>query len=447
MNYLLNFVRHGLAAMLLIAAVAVTTAAPVELVSPNAETGSNFGLSVAGLDDVNSDGRGDVLIGAGSEDGATTPNIGRAYVFSGSTGILIRTLVSPNAQFNGRFGAGLCGYPDATGDGISEIAVGARGENSFQGRIYLFNGSSGALLQTIPKPDVVDPPSSSSFFGAILSGIPDVNDDGKGDVVASVQFYSKAAMLETGIVYIFDGSTGSELQDFSTLSNLDGFGNAIAGINDINSDGHGDVVIGAFSTYSTGSVPIYSGADGGLIRTLSSPDSGNNFGCSVSGVPDVSGDGVNDIVVGVEFEGTSSEGKAYIFNGANGNYIRTLVSPNAVSDGNFGSCVAGVPDTNSDGKGDVIVSAPGENISQEGRVYLIDGATGDVLATLNSTHPKSPVFYPFGCSLAGVPDANGDSSGDMIIGAPEEDVDSVDTAGRAYIFHGGTANVGQWRKY
>ncbi len=51
----------------------------------------------------------------------------------------------------------------------------------------------------------------------------------------------------------------------------------------------------------------------------------------------------------------------------------TLISTNEILDGRFGSTVAGVPDVNGDGRGDVIVGAPGETAGgqlEAGRAYL-----------------------------------------------------------------------------
>jgi len=56
-----------------------------ELNSPNAQF-NGFFVAVAGLDDVDGDGRGDLAVGAGGESPEVNPGpfIGQAYVFSGA---------------------------------------------------------------------------------------------------------------------------------------------------------------------------------------------------------------------------------------------------------------------------------------------------------------------------------------------------------------------------
>jgi hypothetical protein len=79
------------------------------------------------------------------------------------------------------------------------------------------------------------------------------------------------------------------------------FGNVIADAGDMNGDGHSDVAVGVFSvTEVDGLVLIYGGGpdidsnfDAGVGMDFDS-----NFGWSMSGLGDVTGDGLGDIIVG-----------------------------------------------------------------------------------------------------------------------------------------------------
>ena len=78
----------------------------------------------------------------------------RVYVLSGSDGsLLYPPLVSPQAGSYGDFGEAVSCIPDVNGDGLSDILVGAPGEDAeggpSVGHAYVFSGSDGALLRTL----------------------------------------------------------------------------------------------------------------------------------------------------------------------------------------------------------------------------------------------------------------------------------------------------------
>src|SRR5690606_9663376 len=134
-------------------------------------------------------------------------------------------------------------------------------------------------------------------------------------------------------------------------------------------------------------------------------------------------------------------GRAYVFSGATGVLLYALVSPNEEDDGRFGGSVAGVPDLDGDGRGDLLVSAsgedPGVSPTSAGRVDDFSGATGALLQTLAS--PNEEQYGIFGGAVSGTPDLDGDGVGDLLVGAPNEDPGrSPRGAGRAYAFSGST---------
>jgi hypothetical protein len=116
--------------------------------SPTLESDANFGAAVAA--------RGqDVLIGAPGAAGG-----GAAYVFDG-TGHLLLSLTSPSASTAGRFGFSVAALRN-------NILVGApfdstRGEDA--GAVYLFDGTTGQLLQTFYSPN----PQVSGQFGFAIA--------------------------------------------------------------------------------------------------------------------------------------------------------------------------------------------------------------------------------------------------------------------------------------
>ena len=416
---------------------------PVTFTSPNAKLSGQFGAAVAGVPDVNGDGRGDVLVGAHREDGGEMDD-GQAYVFSGSTGALLRTLVSPNPESNGQFGRFVAGVPDADGDGRGDVLVSAITEDggaASAGRVYLFSGSTGDLLQTLVSPS----PEPGGQFGTTVAGVPDTDGDGRGDLLVGA-YLEDGGASSAGRAYLFSGATGALLRTLvSPNFETNGFfGFAVAGVEDVDGDGRGDLLVDAGRESgplnAAGRVYLFSGASGDLIRSLESPnpeDSGF-FGNALAGVPDVDGDGRGDLLIGASEEdgGAPEAGRAYVYSGATGMLLNTLQSPSPQNLGLFGGSVAGVPDADGDGRGDLLIGARFESggDTEAGRVYLFSGASGDLIRTLVSQNPE--VSGQFGVSVAGVADADGDEQGDLLVGAALEDGGAED-AGRAYLFLSG----------
>jgi hypothetical protein len=137
-----------LAALMIAPLPAAAQALLHEPISPNEEFQGYFGQSVAGVPDVDGDGIADLLVGAVYEDPGTSPeDAGRAHVFNGASGALLYTLASPNEQSIGYFGMSVSGVEDVDGDGRGDLLVGAPSEDpgtspAAAGRAYLFSGSS-----------------------------------------------------------------------------------------------------------------------------------------------------------------------------------------------------------------------------------------------------------------------------------------------------------------
>ncbi|MCA9441360.1 MAG: FG-GAP repeat protein, partial [Candidatus Omnitrophica bacterium] len=88
-----------------LSALGPVQADPIELASPNEDVDGDFGWYVSGVPDLTGDGRGDVIVGARSDNpGGSPTDAGRAYVYDGATGALLHSLASPNEEVGGRFG-------------------------------------------------------------------------------------------------------------------------------------------------------------------------------------------------------------------------------------------------------------------------------------------------------------------------------------------------------
>ncbi len=153
------------------------------LVSANQENGGVFGYSVAGAGDVNGDGYDDVIVGARGEHAGDLVGSGRAYIFNGQTGTHIHTLESDDPQSYGWFGCSVAGVGDVNFDDHSDVVVGACfedvGDIVDAGKAYLFDGYTGELLKTL----ISASPTTEGYFGHSVSGAGHQGEDARHDVI------------------------------------------------------------------------------------------------------------------------------------------------------------------------------------------------------------------------------------------------------------------------
>jgi hypothetical protein len=425
------------------------TADIVTLMSPNEESGGNFGISVGGPGDINQDGFADLLVGA-VHDGDTA---GRAYVFSGQDRGLLFEFVSPNQEPLGRFGHHVSAAGDVNQDGSPDVIVGASHESpgtspDDAGRAYVFSGRDGSLLVELKSPNE----QQASGFGFFVAGAGDVDRDGTPDLIVGARFEdSGGSPPEAGRAYVFSGRNGSVLLELvSPNEEAQGqFGFAVAGAGDINRDGFADVIVGASdedpgtSPDDAGRAYVFSGQDGSVLFELTSPNEQEDgyLGKSVAGIGDFNQDGFPDVIVGAYRENPGASpvgaGRAYVFSGQDASLLFEFKSPNEEENGIFGWDTSEAGDVNGDGWSDLIIGAYGEIRSGghygAGRAYVFSGRDGSVLFQLTS--PNQEPGAAFGARVSGAGDVDQDGVADVIVGAALEDPGtSPNDAGRAYLF-------------
>ncbi|TFJ98873.1 zinc finger protein 239-like protein [Platysternon megacephalum] len=111
------------------------------------QIGSYFGSILCAVD-LDRDGNMDlVLIGAPMYH--TPLNGGRVYIcpinLPGTTMICTKTLHGQTGEVSGRFGASMSEIGDISGDGQTDVAIGAPMENDSHGALYIFHGEKGGL--------------------------------------------------------------------------------------------------------------------------------------------------------------------------------------------------------------------------------------------------------------------------------------------------------------
>ncbi|MEN9796382.1 MAG: hypothetical protein RL653_78 [Pseudomonadota bacterium] len=406
--------------------------------------GSRFGQSLSGAGDVNGDGLPDLLVGAPRK--PTLLGLGAAYLYTGE-GVgfaLAPAWVLESSQADSELGFAVARAGDVDGDGYADFVVGERlydEEAVNGGRMTLYLGAeSGPVMSQVSLVSLVE----DAQLGTRLGCAGDINGDGYSDVFANLP----NANGDAGSVLRFYGSPGQKL----TLASANFVGAAGARIGrspavrgDVTGDGIADVVYGNPTYSRITSWPGLAGAagDGGaVVQSAGAPSAG--FGQAVAGVGDVDGDGYPDLVVGSPLRSSGSlleRGQAVLFNGSAGG----LVTPAAWSvvgseaSAHLGAAVAAAGDVNADGFADVLVASPDQDASgaaDVGRVALYLGSPGGLSPTAAWTYVGTQDNEHLGESLAGLGDVNGDGFADVAVGAPQHDGAAGVDSGKVFVFYG-----------
>ncbi len=351
------------------------------------------------------------------------------------------------------FGFSVATAGDVNGDGFSDVLVGSlqydNGETN-EGGAFLYLGSP-----TGPGTSFVWSTESNQVEGRLgqaVASAGDVNGDGFGDVIIGDFAYDNGESNE-GRASVFHGSASglAATPAWTAESNqaTAWFSNAVASAGDVNGDGFGDVIIGAYNydngESDEGRAYVYHGSASGLAATPAWTAESNQesafFGYSCASAGDVNADGFSDVIVGSQFydNGEQSEGRAFLYLGsASGlqTFAAWTAEPNQ-SGAWFGYSVGTAGDVNGDGYSDVIVGSifysNGE--SQEGRAFVYHGFSSGLGPAPAWTQESNQMAAGFGNMVATAGDVNGDGYADVIVTASAYDNGQTDE-GRAHVFQG-----------
>ncbi|MCK6446449.1 MAG: integrin alpha [Planctomycetes bacterium] len=342
-------------------------AAPIHMLVGNFG-GDDFGFAVADAGDVDGDGVHDVLVGApdfaggGGHDFPGTA--GYVEIFSGATGAELLH-VDGDLPFD-MFGVSVAGLGDLDGDGTPDFAVGAHGFDgggTNRGLVRTHSGATGDALWSI-----VGPTQADSSFGVRVARLGDGDGDGVDELLVGAP-NQNGAFVDSGVVYVYSGASGALLQSWTGPGTKIDFGNALADVGDVDGDGSADVAIGAMNQpypTSNGSVYVYSVASGALLWQRTSPVNGGMFGGALAAIGDVDGDGIRELVVGAQtyrYSSATYDGLISVLSGANGAELGRAIG-NA-SD-YLGRSVASLGDVDADGRADFAAGGVGANGGQHG---------------------------------------------------------------------------------
>lgn len=330
--------------------------------------GYRLGNSAVGLGDVNGDGIPDVVAGAPSANGK-----GKAIIYSGKDGTVVREIAgsTPGAQFGYEVGE----LGDINGDDVPDLLVGeyaGNGDQAGSGRAIAYSGKTGELLFEL------NGKKKGDNFGNAAAAIG--LEDGASLLAIGAQ---NAGPQNRGRVYVYEIRDAKPELKFTIKGDQSSVNLGqmfISFPGDLNQDGIPDIYASDFSDNSRvtggGKVVIHSGADGSELLAIRGSVPGEGLGTSPSDAGDVDGDGIGDLVIGAwqNREGAASGGKVYLYSCAGGG--RLLDSWTCKQGGDtLGFDACGIGDVDGDGAIDFLLTSAWSNVNglKTGRVFIVAG--------------------------------------------------------------------------
>ena len=304
---------------------------PIEILRVDGLAGEALGTGVAGLGDLNGDGKGDIAVASSAA--------GFVQIISGADGSVMGTIDVTADGFGDRFGTSLTKV-DLDGDGVPELAVGDPSLTTdgglHTGKVTLFElrtlGDGSLSITTMASMEGV----GREHFGTDLARL------GTGTtadflVVGAPRMDGTATENSPGgqVFVLRDNATQGGLQletmlavEDVQLQNAPGkFGFSVTSVGDIaGSDGIEEFAVGApenNSTATAAGVVHVLDVNGTTLMTLNGLLTDEAFGMTLTGMGDVDGDRVPDFAVGAPGL-IDGPGNVTIHSGVDGTTIDTI---------------------------------------------------------------------------------------------------------------------------
>jgi hypothetical protein len=257
--------------------------------------------------DYNNDGVKDILAATGDDGNGTGPK--RIYCLDALNGEPIWQCYTGGPNF------AVVGIEDMNGDNIPDALAGASNSGESEGKVYGIDGNNGSIEWTYT-------PAGSSVWA--VEQLKDINNDGVPDVAAG-DF--------SGHIYYLDATDGSMLKNASIGTNLI---LRFELIEDVNADSHPEIMVANSGSYAV----TLSGLDASTLWSHPMPDKPWNM----AGSNDLNGDGIGDVMIGTLY----TNNYCFFMDGITGSELESIASGTAID------AINSIPDIVGDGSFEMV---------------------------------------------------------------------------------------------
>ncbi len=381
------------------------------------------------------------------------------------------------------FGRSVAAIGDIDGDGVTDLAVGANGDDtggSARGAVHVLLMNDDGTVKSRQKitGNTIGNISNGDYLGSSVASVGDLDGDGVPDLAVGAERsdLNATAGSNRGSVFVLFLNANGTLKTVSYIYHGNGvtladgayFGRSTASIGDLDGDGVNDLVVGAYGDDTGGSnrgaVHVLFMNANGSVKSSNKIASGlgggptlvnsDKFGSSVTSLGDLDGDGVRDLAVGAIYDdagGTNRGAVHVLFMNSNGTVKSSQKigsgvggGPTLVNGDQFGSSVAAVGDLDGDGVTDLAVGANYDDSggTSRGAIHLLFMNTNGTvkasqqIASGTGGGPTLANDNRFGASIASMGDLDGDGRTDLAVGANFDDTGGINRGAVYTLFLG-----------
>jgi photosystem II stability/assembly factor-like uncharacterized protein len=302
------------------------------------------------------------------------------------------------------------------------------------------------VMSPLPDAEILGE-AAGDKFGASVAGLPDVNGDGKDEMIVGAQWNDSAAQ-DAGKAYFYYGSSNFDSVPDVTMTGIEvgeRLGNQVASVGDVNNDQLDDFMISSFNNVNTGSAFLYYGDQnpqslGEWDKYFVGSHTYEYFGSAIANAGDLNNDDYDDVIVGSPYYSgaKSSQGRSQVFFGAaDMDTVADLTMLGEEANDQFGVSASTVGDVNADGFDDFLVGSHGNSEGGQGagKAYLFFGGVAPDTGA-DFTWIGEEVGDQLGFAVGSAGSMDNDNYADIMIGAPSHD-GIAENSGKSYLYKGG----------